>query len=283
MSSDNQLSRRQLVTAATGLTIAAPLFSQQQAERAARKRDDRKREDKSTLPVVTKRLEKAFMAPGLHPNDLDAQPDGLWILDQEDPNKAHKVRWEDGKVLVEVQTEGMHSSGIAYHNGSLYISSTASGPCPTCLKTMKVDAKTGKTQQMWDSPGAIEARFARPGRPAGQAPTPGGSHGIKFVGDYYWQASPPAIMIYKVEPATGKVVYAIPAPGKRPHGLAWDNGFLWCVESNDRAIYKMDPETGDLLAKIQLTKDDPEPHGLTLRDGVFWYCDASSRWVCRLV
>jgi hypothetical protein len=48
-------------------------------------------------------------------------------------------------------------------------------------------------------------------------------------------------------------------------------------------ISRMDPETGDLLAKIQLTREDPTPHGLTMKDGVLWYCDADSRWVCRLV
>jgi hypothetical protein len=242
-----------------------------------------KKEDKSSLPVISKRVEKVFMAPGRHPNDLETVADGLWILDQADPNKAHKVRWEDGKVLAEVQTEAMHGSGIAFYDNALWIASTASGPCPTCLKTMKVDAKTGKTLAMWDSPGAVEARMGRPGRAPGQAPTPGGSHGIKFVDGFYWEASPPAITIFKVEPNTGKIVHKIPAPGKRPHGLAWENGYLWCIESNDRAVYKMDPETGDLLAKIQLTKDDPTPHGLTIRNGVLWYCDAESRWVCRLV
>lgn len=177
----------------------------------------------------------------------------------------------------------MHGSGIAYHEGSLWISSTAAGPCRTCLKTLKVDAKTGKTLAMYDSPGAVEARLGRPGRPFGQAPRPGGSHGIKFKDGYYWQASPPAVMIYKVEPETGKVVHTIPAPGARPHGLTWEDNYLWCVESNDRAIYRMDSETGDLLAKIQLTREDPEPHGLTIRNGVLWYCDAASRWVCRVV
>jgi outer membrane protein assembly factor BamB len=266
-------SRRHFLTATGCLPLVSPLGAA----------EAQKREDKSALPVIPKNVEKVFMAPGQHPNDLDAVADGLWILDQADPNKAHKVRWEDGKVLVEVQTESMHGSGIAYRNGALWISSTATGPCPTCLKTLKVDAKTGKTLAMYDSPGAVESRMGRPGRPFGQAPRPGGSHGIKFVDDYYWQASPPAITIYKVQPDTGKVVYSIPAPGARPHGLAWENGYLWCVESNDRAVYKMDPETGELLAKIQLTKEDPEPHGLAIRNGVLWYCDAASRWVCRLV
>ena len=49
-------------------------------------------EDKEKLPLVSKRLEKAFLAPGKMPNGLQAVPDGLWILDQEDPNKVHKVR-----------------------------------------------------------------------------------------------------------------------------------------------------------------------------------------------
>src|SRR6266436_4452552 len=174
-----------------------------------------KKEDKSALPVISKRVEKVFMAPGQHPNDLETVADGLWILDQADPNKAHKVSWDDGKVLAEVQTEAMHGSGIAFYDNALWIASTASGPCPTCLQTMKVDAKTGKTLAMWDSPGAVEARMGRPGRTPGQAPTPGGSHGIKFVDGFYWEASPPAITIFKVEPNTGKVVHKIPAPGKR--------------------------------------------------------------------
>ena len=60
------------------------------------------------------------------------------------------------------------------------------------------------------------------------------------------------------------------------------------MESNDRAVYKMDPKDGKLLAKIQLTRQDPEPHGLDIWKGVLWYCDASERpgtggWVCRLV
>ena len=99
----------------------------------------------------------------------------------------------------------------------------------------------------------------------------------------YWIAVPPSVTIYQIDPNSGKELHSIPAPGARPHGIAWDHGYLWCVESNDRAIYKMDPSSGELLAKIQLPEEDPEPHGMTVADGVFWYCDAGSRWVCRLV
>ena len=40
---------------------------------------------------------------------------------------------------------------------------------------------------------------------------------------------------------------------------------------------------GKIVAKIQLDKDkDPQIHGLELKDGVLWYCDASKGWICNL-
>jgi streptogramin lyase len=227
-------------------------------------------EDKQRLPVVSKRVEKVFLAPGKMPNGLQAVPDGLWILDQENPNKVHQVRYEDGKVLVELQTESSHGSGITYGNGALWIASTYG------LTTLKVDPKTGKTLKTFKTPGIGLVKWGRPTRPSG-------AHGLEWVDGKYWIAVPPSETIYRIEPETGAVLHSVPAPGVRPHGLAWGNGYLWCVESNDRAVYKMDPKDGKLLARIVLTPQDPEPHGFTLRNGVFWYCDASSRWVCRLV
>jgi streptogramin lyase len=58
---------------------------------------------------------------------------------------------------------------------------------------------------------------------------------------------------------------------------------LWCNESNHRAIYKLDPADGKVVAKIQLAREDPEPHGLDINQGALWYCDAASGWICRLV
>lgn len=226
---------------------------------------------KSDIPVISKRLEKVFLAPGQQPNGLQAVPDGLWILDQIDPNKAHKVSYKDGSVLKEIQTESIHGSGITYGDGALWIASTFG------LTTVKVDPDTGKTLATFDTPGVGEPKW---GRPRGRKT---GAHGLEWVDGKYWIAVPPPMAIYQIEPDTGKVLHKIDAPGERPHGIAWENGYLWCVESNHRAIYKMDPKNGKLLAKIQLKESDPEPHGMTMKDGVFWYCDAGSRWVCRLV
>src|SRR5262245_7667175 len=139
----SSVSRRMFLAASGFATLASPLAGQTNQPNRTANRADVKREDKSALPLVEKRVEKMFMAPGQHPNDLETVADGLWILDQADPNKCHKVTWDGKKVLAEVQTEAMHGSGLAFWDNALWISSTASGPCPTCLMTMKVDAKTG--------------------------------------------------------------------------------------------------------------------------------------------
>jgi glutamine cyclotransferase len=256
MNTPNQMRRRHFLAAAGGAALASGWAATVK--------------DKENLPVVPKQVEKAFRAPGKAPNDLQAASDGLWILDQVDPNKVYKVRYSDGAVLAEIQTESIHGSGITFGNGALWIAST------WALKTLKVDPKTGKTLASFDEPGAGFPKFGKPTRPSG-------AHGLKWVDGQYWMAMPPAGKIYLIEPETGKVVRSIPGPGIRTHGLAWDSGYLWCAETIDRAIYKLDPKDGRPLAKIQLTKEDPEIHGLDLWNGVFWYSDASSGWVCRLV
>ncbi len=257
MSSTTGFSRRSFLGALGGVAAAPHAFAA-----AVKGRDD--------IPVIPKRLEKVFMAPGKMPNGLQASADGLWVLNQEDPNKVHKVSYKDGSVLHEIQTESMHGSGISYGNDALWIASTWG------LTTLKIDPKTGKTLKSFDTPGAGSPKWGKPRRASG-------AHGIEWVDGKYWIAVPPSLTIYQIEPETGKILHTIPTPGERPHGIAWDNGFLWCVESNHRAIYKMDPKSGELLAKVLLREDDPEPHGMTMKDGVFWYSDAASGWVCRLV
>ena len=223
----------------------------------------------SDVPIIARRVEKLFKIQGCkEPNDLQFAPDGtLWVLDQVDPNKVFRVWPEDGSIIEQIQTESIHGSGITYGNGALWLGSTKS------LKTLKVDAETGKTLKSFDTPGAGLY---------GKVTTPSGAHGLKWVNGKYWMAVPASGKLFLMEPETGQIIRSIPAPGVRTHGLAWDNGILWCINSDDRAIYKLDPGDGKVMARIQLTRDDPEPHGLDMYKGVLWYCDAASSWVCRL-
>jgi streptogramin lyase len=257
MQEKNEFSRRSFLTFTATLAAASRL--------AAANNDE-----KENLPIVSKRVEKVFKTPGIKaPNDLQFAPDGnLWILDQVDPNKVFKVSPKDGSIIDQVQTESMHGSGIAFGHGAWWIGSTKT------LKTLKVDPKTGKTLKSFDTPGSGLY---------GTLTTPSGAHGIKWVDGRYWMAVPASGKIYLMEPESGQIVRSIPAPTVRTHGLAWDNGILWCVGSSEREIYKMDPKDGKLLAKIKLAQEDPEPHGLDLFEGVMWYSDAASSWVCRLL
>jgi streptogramin lyase len=253
----NELSRRSFLTSTATLAVAP-------CAAAAGNND------KDKLQIIPKRVDKRFKTPGIkEPNDLQFAPDGnLWILDQVDPNKVFKVSPQDGSILDQVQTESMHGSGITFGDGAWWIGSTKT------LKTLKVDPKTGKTLKSFDTPGAgLYANLT----------TPSGAHGLKWVNGQYWMAVPASGKLYLMEPESGQIVRSIPAPTVRTHGLAWNNGMLWCVGSSEREIYEMDPKDGSLLAKIKLSKDDPEPHGLDMYQDVLWYCDAASGWVCRLV
>src|SRR5438876_8289225 len=75
--------------------------------------------------MITKRVEKLYKIAGCtQPNDLQFVRDGLWVLDQVDPNKAFKIRPKNGSIIETIQTESIHGSGITYGHGALWIAST---------------------------------------------------------------------------------------------------------------------------------------------------------------
>jgi hypothetical protein len=237
-----------------------------------------------SVPVVNKRAQKLYKVTGSRqPNDLQFTAEGLWVLDQVDQpgNKVFLVKPEDGTVLRELATESIHGSGITYGNGALWIGSTWGKDLQDPPRTLKVDPQTGKTLMSWVTPGW---GFYRPIRPKGDRPS--GAHGLKWVDGKYWIAVPAANKLYLIEPEKHEIVHWIPAPGTTPrtHGLAWDKGMIWVVNSDDWAIFKVNPKDGTVVEKIQLDKSDPALHGLDIdSNGVLWYSDADSGWICKLV
>jgi len=70
-------------------------------------------------PSITRNVEKLFKITGsTQPNDMQFVREGLWVLDQKDPNKAFLVKPEDGTILRTLQTESIHGSGITFGNGA---------------------------------------------------------------------------------------------------------------------------------------------------------------------
>ncbi len=106
-----------------------------------------------TAPVPTRQasVERLFKAPDIHPNALEAAPDGLWIGDQVS-ERVFKVDWQTGKVLHDVQTESHNTSGLAVGGGFLWLNANGgvSGrrpPRPTDKpfgEIVQADLKTGK-------------------------------------------------------------------------------------------------------------------------------------------
>jgi streptogramin lyase len=259
----------------------------------------------AAAPVVGKiatrhtgKVETAFKSPGPKPNGLQATKDGLWIMDQGD-NRVYLVDYKDGSVLRGLDTEADRASGITFDGEALWLASTYS------REIIRADAKTGKTIQKYFTPGAgvIYAKTGdAPGRsspllksapaerrPAAagaarrnSAPAPGtGAHGLEWKDGKLWVAAPPSRTIYRVDPANWVVEHQFPTAGNRPHGIGWEGRWLWCTDSNLNAFFKHDPESGAIVEKIQLAESDPLPHGMTIWQGVLWYCDDVGV-VCRL-
>jgi streptogramin lyase len=204
-------------------------------------------------------IETVFLSPGPQPNGMQATPQGLWILDQ-GTNEVHLVSYT-GEVLRGFATASDRGSGITDDGQNLWIASTYS------REILKVDRETGKTLAAFDTPGAGAT----------------GAHGLEWRQNLLWMAVPPSATIYQVDPADGFAVrHAIPAPGNRPHGIAWEGDHLWCTETSHRTLYRLDPKDGAILDRIEIPEAFPEPHGMTLWEGAFWYCDATTRAVCRL-
>jgi hypothetical protein len=254
------------------------------------------------------KVEIVFKSPGPQPNGLQATKDGLWIIDQGVGNKAYLVSYEDGKVLRGFETETDKSSGITFDGEALWIGSTYS------REIVRTDAMTGKAIERHFTPGAgviykmsgdpaarssplAKARQRPQGAKKGSGPpvvggfqqgqvmggaAPGtGAHGQEWRDGKLWFAVPPSREIYRIDTKSWVVETKFSTAGNRPHGIGWEGKYLWAADSNWNAFFKHDPETGQMVEKIQLADSDPLPHGMTIWDGMMWYCDDVGI-VCRL-
>src|SRR5262245_53558464 len=91
--------------------------------------------------------------------------------------------------------------------------------------------------------------------------------GTAFDGTHLFQIA--EARIDKIDPATGRVVATIPAPGGGgDSGLAWAEGTLWVGQYRARKIFQIDPDTGAILRTIESNKFVT---GVTWVDGEMWH------------
>jgi streptogramin lyase len=223
-------------------------------------------------PTRQAQVERLYKAPDIHPNALEAAPDGLWIGDQVS-EKVFKVDWETGKVLHELQTESHNTSGIAVGGGYLWLNANGgvSGrrpPRPTDKpfgEIIQADLKTGKTIKSYSLPW-------RGG--AGNA----GIHGSVYVQETQtlWVVALSINALAELDPKDNlRIVRLFSVRGDRAHGLEWDSGAIWCLFAGDRHVQKLDANGGRVLEVIKLSPtSDPDPHGMCIHNGYMYYCDA---------
>jgi sugar lactone lactonase YvrE len=99
--------------------------------------------------------------------------------------------------------------------------------------------------------------------------------GIEWDDGLMWVTAFNPKAIYLVEPDTFKVLRSFLVDTERLHGLARDGDGIWCAHTTDKVIIKYHTESGEVMERIQLPQDGPAPHGLSIRGGELWYCDAN--------
>src|ERR1700690_3907482 len=155
------------------------------------------------------KVEIAFPSPIPKPNGLQCTSEGLWIMHQDEANSASLVSYDTGKIIRSFPTETNKSSGLTYHEGTLWIGSTYSREIIHC------DATTGKTIDKYFTPGAgiiYEMAGDAPGRRSPLAPPPKKRERApgEDVGGFQ--------MGHILGPA---------AAGTGAHGQEWRDGKLW--------------------------------------------------------
>lgn len=201
-----------------------------------------------------------WKTPGQQPNGLHASAEGLWVIDQIDPNVIYLLDWTDGAELRRIQTRALHSSGITIDpSGRIWVASTFG------YEMICIDQKTGQELAAFPTPPYDRS---------------GGAHGTEWRDGKLWFNVPKSGRIFVMDPTNGSIVHSIPGYGDRAHGMAWDpyDASLWSIDTNKRVIFKLNPYTGQILDAVGCT--GPEPHGMTIWQGQFWICDAASREVC---
>jgi glutamine cyclotransferase len=91
--------------------------------------------------------------------------------------------------------------------------------------------------------------------------------GTAFDGTYLYQIAEKRID--KIDPANGKVIASIPAPGDGyDSGMAWAEGSLWVGQYRDRKIHQIDPATGAIIRTVESNRFVT---GVTWVDGELWH------------
>lgn len=94
--------------------------------------------------------------------------------------------------------------------------------------------------------------------------------GTAFDGTYIYQLTHTEILV--VDPANGKVMRKLPAPGTEDcSGMAFADGYLWVGQWSGKKIHKIDAKTGEIVKTLS---SDRFVTGVSCVDGSLWHAAA---------
>ena len=209
------------------------------------------------------RLAEQFPTPVKGPNGLQWTDEGLWVVDQYTDDAV--LVSETGAVKRRIGTPTENASGVTFGDGYLW---TASNGQTAGRPFRSTDTHLGWVLKLDPSTGGLVDRW--------RTPDGGGIHGIEWDNGLLWVTGfkPKALIL--VDPkADFKIIETFPVVTERLHGMARDGEGIWCAHTTDKIIIKYSIESGRETDRIELPKDGPSPHGLSIMDGQLWYCDAN--------
>ncbi|MBU6502113.1 MAG: hypothetical protein KGQ35_04535 [Burkholderiales bacterium] len=131
----------------------------------------------------------------------------------------------------------------------------------------QVAGVTHDGQRVWAATGAALVAFDPGSSETTRTLACASDAGTAFDGKHLYQIA--EARIDKIDPATGKVLASIPAPGHgSDSGLTWAEGSLWVGQYRDRKIHQIDPVTGAVIRSIESNRFVT---GVTWADGELWH------------
>ena len=202
-----------------------------------------------------------FKTPVRMPNGLQWSNSELFVMDQLTDDVF--ILDENGNVKRVIRTETENGSGITIGGGFIWTASNgpASARPPRLYddhlpKIRKINPDTGETVCCFSTPDG------------------GGIHGVEWDNGNIWLTAFNPKSLILVDGKSFEVLRRFPCELNVLHGLAVEHDAIWCSDRAEKIIVKFDKNTGSAIDQISLPIDGPDPHGLTIRDGVLWYSDA---------
>ena len=213
--------------------------------------------------MAEKQVYAPFKCPVRMPNGLQWVDDELYVIDQLTDDVF--ILDDTGVVLRVITTETVNGSGITYGDGAIWTacnSNTGASARPqrpsdhNTANIRKVDPVTGETIDFFPTPDG------------------GGVHGLEWDAGNIWVTETTSKKLALMDGKTYQILLEIPCDLNVLHGLATDGDGIWCADRADKIVVKYEKSTGKEMERVELPEKGPDPHGLSIKDGVLWYSDA---------